>query len=786
MTERVAKLRQSSLDTKPWLSIERARLLTQFYDRRNGPLSVPLMRANALAYIMEHRTIAIGPGELIVGERGPAPKGTPTFPELCCHSMEDFAILDSREKISYTVNEEAERIQREEIIPYWQGHTMRDRIFAAMEPAWKDAYEAGIFTEFMEQRSPGHTVLGDVIYRKGLADLQTEVAESLARLDFFNDPEAYDKQQELQAMAVAAGAVIRLAERHAELAEHLAAAETDAHRQSELEEIAEVCRHVPAYAPRNFREALQSYWFVHLAVVTELNTWDSFCPGHLDQHLYPFYQREIDAGSLTREQARELLECFWVKFNNQPAPPKVGVTAAESGTYTDFCNINTGGLKPDGSSAVNDLTYLILDVIDEMRLLQPSSNLQLSRKSPDQFLKRGLEIVRKGWGQPSIFNADMVVEELLRQGKSIEDARAGGTSGCVETGAFGREAYILTGYFNLPKVLEIALNNGLDPRTGKQIGIETGDPRQFQTYEQVFAAFRRQLHHFIDIKIRGNNVIERLYARHMPAPFLSLLVEDCIAKGKDYHDGGPRYNSTYIMAVAPGTCTDSLAAIKYHVFDRRTLAVTDLLEALAANFDGRESTRLMLWNKTPKYGNDDDYADAILAQVFDAFFEEVNGRPNTRGGAYRVNYLSTTCHVYFGSVTGATPDGRKAWEPLSDGISPVQGADRRGPTAVIKSASKMDHARTGGTLLNQKFTPRTVEGEEGLDNLAHLVRAYFKLDGHHIQFNVVTAETLREAQAHPECHRDLIVRVAGYSDYFCDLTTALQDEIIARTEQTGF
>ena len=368
---------------------------------------------------------------------------------------------------------------------------MRDRIFAEMEPAWKDAYEAGIFTEFMEQRSPGHTVLGDVIYRKGLADLQTEVAESLARLDFFNDPEAYDKQQELKAMAVAAGAVIRFAERHAELAEHLAAAETDARRQAELEEIAEVCRHVPAHAPRNFREALQSYWFVHLGVVTELNTWDSFCPGHLDQHLYPFYQREIDAGSLTREQARELLECFWVKFNNQPAPPKVGVTAAESGTYTDFCNINTGGLKPDGSSAVNDLTYLILDVIDEMRLLQPSSNLQLSRKSPDRFLKRGLEIVRKGWGQPSIFNADMVVEELLRQGKSIEDARAGGTSGCVETGAFGKEAYILTGYFNLPKVLEIALNNGLDPRTGKRIGIETGDPRQFQTYDEVFAAFRQ-------------------------------------------------------------------------------------------------------------------------------------------------------------------------------------------------------------------------------------------------------------------------------------------------------
>jgi len=421
-----------------------------------------------------------------------------------------------------------------------------------------------------------------------------------------------------------------------------------------------------------------------------------------------------------------------------------------------------------------------------MRLLQPSSNIQLSRKSPDRFLRRALEIVRKGWGQPSIFNADMVVEELLRQGKSIEDARVGGTSGCVETGAFGNEAYILTGYFNLPKVLEIALNNGLDPRTGKRIGIETGDPAAFQSYDDVFQAFRRQLRHFVDIKIRGNNIIERLYAAYLPAPLLSLLVNDCIANGRDYNDGGPRYNSTYIMGVAPGTAADSLAAIKYHVFEHQDLSMAELLDALRADFQGHEKTRLLLWNKTPKYGNDDAYADGILAEVFDAFYDVINGRPNTKGGTYRVNYLSTTCHVYFGSVTGATPDGRKAWEPHSDGISPAQGADRFGPTAVIKSAARLDHARTGGTLLNQKFTPKVVEGEEGITNLLHLVRSYFKLDGHHIQFNVVTAGTLREAQAHPEQYRDLIVRVAGYSDYFCDLTAALQNEIIARTEQTTF
>jgi len=785
MRERVAKLRQQSLETKPWLSIERALLITE-YCRKTKTASVPMQRAQAFRHLMENRTIYIGDAELIVGERGPSPKGAPTFPELCCHTLEDFEVLDTRPKISYSVDQAAREGQENQVIPYWCGRSMRDQIFREMSPTWKDAYEAGVFTEFMEQRAPGHTALGDVIYRKGLLDLQNEIEASLNTLDFLNDPEAYRKQEELRAMTVAAAAVVRFAERHADKALEMAEHQANPERRKELQRIVEICRRVPARAPRDFWEALQAYWFTHVAVVSELNTWDSFCPGRLDQNLYPFFKSDLESGRLTREEARELLQCLWVKFNNQPAPPKVGVTAAESATYTDFANINNGGLKPDGSDGVNDLTYLILDVIDEMRLLQPSSNLQLSKKSPDRFLKRGLEIVRKGWGQPSIFNADAVVEELVRQGKSIEDARCGGTSGCVETGNFGKEAYILTGYFNLPKVVEITLNDGTDPRTGKKIGIQTGDPRGFQTYDELVSAFRRQLHYLIDVKVRGNNLIERLYATYMPAPFLSVLIDDCIAEGRDYNNGGPRYNTTYIMGVGPGSCTDALAAIRHHVFDRKDLSMPDLLEALAANFEGHERTRLLLWNKSPKYGNDDDYADGILSDVFNAFYDEVNGRPNTKGGRYRVNYLSTTCHVYFGSVTGATADGRRAGEPLSDGISPVQGADRKGPTAVVKSAARMDHLRTGGTLLNQKFTPKVLEGQNGIDQLAHLVRAYFKLDGHHIQFNVVTAETLRDAKAHPEKHRDLIVRVAGYSDYFCDLTDSLQDEIIARTEQTDF
>jgi len=828
VNERVARLRRQSLGATPYISGERARLITEFYQAADflaatsapaASVSAPVLRAMAFQHLLENKAIPIGEGELIVGERGPAPKATPTYPELCCHSLEDLASLDRREKIPYAVSDEVRRLYRDTVIPFWRDRSMRDFLFAEMSPEWKAAYDAGVFTEFMEQRAPGHTVLDDKIYRQGFLDFLADIDRVEASLDYLGGaPVTYAKGQELEAMRIAARAIIRFAERHAAKAADLAAVEADPDRRQELERLAEVCSRVPAHPPRDFWEALQAYWFVHLGVITELNTWDSFNPGRLDQHLLPFYRAGLATGALSREQARELLQCFWIKFNNQPAPPKVGVTAAESGTYTDFANINLGGLRADGSDGVNEVTYLLLEVIDEMRLLQPSSNVQVSRKSPDLFVEKAGEVIRQGWGQPSVFNADAVVEELLRQGKSVEDARDGGTSGCVETGAFGKEAYILTGYFNLPKLLELALHDGVDPGTGRRLGPPTGDARALASFDDLLVAYRSQLRHFIDVKVRGSNVIERLYAELMPAPFLSLLIDDCVAKGKDYHDGGPRYNTSYIQGVGLGSVTDGLAAVKYHVFGEGerfangeglpgapgpapaagasgsasvayppgTLPMARLLAALAGDFADDEKTRQILASRTPRYGNDDDFADDLMVWVFDTFFDAVDGRPNTRGGAYRINLLPTTCHVYFGSVVGATTDGRRAWQPLSEGISPVQGADRHGPTAVLRSAAKMDHVRTGGTLLNQKFTPRLLEGRQGLENLAHLIRAYFKLGGHHIQFNVVTAETLRKAQADPESHRDLIVRVAGYSDYFCDLGLALQDEIIARTEHTAF
>jgi pyruvate formate-lyase/glycerol dehydratase family glycyl radical enzyme len=786
MTERVARLRQQSLEAIPTISTERAELMTEFYRNNTGLMSVPVRRALAFRYLTEHKTICINDGELIVGEKGPAPKATPTYPELCCHSLADLDILNSRQKIPFVVTAQARQVYAETIIPFWRGRSMREMLFEAMTDEWLAAYEAGIFTEFMEQRSPGHTVLDDKIYRRGMLDFQHDIEHSLASLDYFHDPEAYVKQEELRAMHIVAGAIITFAERHAAKARELARQEADPLRRAELERIAQVCTRIPARAPRDFWEALQAYWFVHLGVTLELNPWDAFCPGRLDQHLFPFYHQGLASSTLTHQQAEELLQCFWIKFNNQPAPPKVGVTAAESSTYTDFAQINAGGLREDGSDGVNDVTYLMLDVVQEMRLLQPSSSVQVSKKNPDRFVKRAARIIRTGFGQPSVFNSDLIVQELVRMGKSVADARNGGSSGCVEVGAFGKENYNLTGYFNMPKVLELALHNGVDPRIGQRRGPETGDPAQFQTFEELFQAYCRQLSYFVDVKVRGNNVIERLYATYMPAPFLSLLIDDCIATGKDYHDGGARYNTTYIQGVGLGTMADALSAIKYHVFDEKTLTTAELLAALRADFEGYERTRQMLLNRTPRYGNDDDYADGLLRAAFEAFFEAVDGRPNTKGGHYRINLLPTTCHVYFGSVCGATPDGRHAGNPLSEGISPVQGADRHGPTAVLKSAAKIDHARTGGTLLNQKFTPQLLADETGLDKLVQLVRTYFKLDGHHIQFNVVDADTLRDAQRHPGQYRDLIVRVAGYSDYFCDLGQALQDEIIARTEHQSF
>jgi formate C-acetyltransferase len=787
MNERVRKLREQSLSAIETLTAERAVLITQFYKSdESRELSAPVKRAKAFEYLLKNKKICINVGELIVGERGPAPKLTPTYPEINLHSIKDLEILNSREKVFFRVDDEVKRIYKEEIIPFWKGKSNRDKIMGLMTPDWLNAYKAGVFTEFQEQRAPGHTVLGYKMFHTGFLQLKEEIKISISLLDFFNDSLAFEKQEELKAMDIACDAIIMYAERHAAELDRMAGIEKDNVRREELYNMASVCRKVPAHKPESVHEMLQHYWFIHLGVVTELNPWDSFNPGRLDQHLFPVYSKEIENGTITKEQVFELLGCFWVKFNNHPSPPKMGVTAQESNTYTDFCLINLGGVKPDGTDAVNEMSYILLEVIKEMRILQPSSMVQISKKNPDLFIHRTLDIIKTGFGQPSCFNTDAIIQELLRQGKSLVDARNGGCSGCVETGAFGTECYWLTGYFNLPKVFELTINNGYDKRTGQQVGLKTGYASDYHSFEELMDAYKQQLNFLIDIKIRGNNVIEKTFATWLPVPFLSLLVEDCIANGKDYNCGGARYNTTYIQGVGLGSISDILSSVKYQIYDHKNYTWDEVMKALSNDFEGYEQMQYDMIFNSPKYGNDDDYADDQAVAVFEMYYDAVNGRPTSRGGTHRINMLPTTSHVYFGSVIGATPDGRKAHLPLSEGISPFQGVDRQGPTSVIKSASKIDHLRTGGTLLNQKFSPQFFEDENSYSNLTALIRSYFSLDGHHIQFNVVNAETLKDAQKHPERYRDLIVRVAGYSDYFNDLAEDLQNEIIRRTEHQEF
>ena len=782
MNERIRHLRQQNFDTPTTLSIERALIETAFYKENYGTMPVAILRARNFYEICKKKTIYIGNEELIVGERGPLPKAVPTFPELTCHSVEDLHTLNERELQRYTISQEDIDTYEREVIPYWQGKTQRERIFNHVSKEWEEAYHAGVFTEFMEQRAAGHTAMDGKMYHEGLLDIKARIEKRISELDYIYDPEATDKQQELEAMAISCDAAILFAERHAALAEEKAAKEQDPQRKKELEKIADVCRWVPAHAPRDLWEAIQMYWFVHLGTVTELNGWDSMNPGHIDQHLWPFYQKGIEDGTLTRDKAKELLSCLWIKFNNQPAPPKVGVTALESGTYNDFTNINIGGVDRNGESATNDISYMILEIQEELHELQPGLSIHIAQNTPDEFLLEGIKVIRQGHGYPSIFNPDTYVQEMVRAGKTIEDAREGGCSGCIEVGAFGKEAYLLTGYLNTPKILEITLNNGIDPQTGKKLGLDTGDPRTFKTFEELYEAWHKQMVYFVNLKLSVNNYIERMFSLYAPATFLSLYIDDCIEKGKDYYSGGARYNTTYIQCTGLGTITDCFTTLKKHVFEDKRYTMEEMLDACASNWEDGEKMRQYIRNHTPFFGNDDAYADTIAVRVYDDLVKAIEGRPNTRGGKTQLNMLSTTCHNYFGSVCGATPNGRFAHFAISDGTSPAHGSDSHGPTAVIKSLGKLDQTKSGGTLLNVRFVPQLLKREEDQKKLASLIRTYFKFGGHHIQFNIVDTATLHDAQKHPEEYRDLLVRVAGYSDYFNDMTEQLQNEIIARTE----
>ena len=636
----------------------------------------------------------------------------------------------------------------------------------------------------MEQRAPGHTAADGKLYAKGMLDFKADIREAMTRIDPAVDPSAMERLEELRAMDIAADAAILFAERYAALARELAAGESDPARRAELERIAEVCTRVPAQAPRDFWEAIQMYWFCHLGVITELNGWDAFSPGHLDQHLEPFWRRGIADGTLTRERPRSCSRCLFVKFNNQLAPPKVGVTDAESATYTDFADINLAGLHRDGTDASGEVSELLLEVIDEMHLVQPSPNVQISRQTPEalppgrvprhsQGVRLSGRLQRRRRGHPA------AAQGQERRGRPRgRDQRLRG------------DRRLRQGGVHPDRLLQPSQGPGAGTSRRSRSPDRRAD-RPAHRRSPLVRHLRRAVRRLGDaaaprrstIKLRGNALIEQTYAREMPAPFLSLITADCISRGLDYNAGGARYNTSYLQGVGIGTLTDSLASLKTLVFEKRTISMDELLERAVDGLRRRpRRSGRRCRNRAPKWGNDDEAADALMRAAFTRSSDAVDGRPNGRGGTLRGRHAADDlAHLL---RVGHRRDARRETSrgSSSEGISPSQGMDRLGPTAVIRSMAKMDQARTCGTLLNMKLSPGLVDGDDGIAKLAGLIRTYFRLGGHHVQFNVVSAETLREAQLHPDEHRDLIVRVAGYSDYFCNLSRSLQDEIIARTE----
>jgi formate C-acetyltransferase len=575
------------------------------------------------------------------------------------------------------------------------------------------------------------------------------------------------------------GAIL-FAGRYAAEARRLARTESDPVRRAELEKIADILGRVPAQPAKTFQEALQSFWITHLVLNLETSG-HAFGPGRFDQYLYPYFRYSIDTGEITREQAQELIDLLWVKFDEITLAKDSGESQTSS-SYPDFQNLNIGGLTRGGRDAVNELSFMCLEALEHTLLPQPGLSAQISSVTQPKFLLRCCEVLRLGTGMPAMFNADVMVLGMVNRGKSLSDARASSLNGCVAAFCDGKDRMASTGYFNLAKALELALNNGIDRMTGEGLGPSTGDPKGFASFDEVVAAFTAQVEHFVAMKVRYDNIVRGIYAQFCPVPFTSAVIDDCIATATDWHAGGSHYKIATMSGVAVGTVADALSGICKHVFEDRTFGMAELIEALDKNWEDREVMRQTLINKTPHYGNDDDFADELAVRVQDIFCSAVERHTDIQGAKYWVDLLPTTSHIALGQVTGATPDGRQAGSWLSEGVSPVQGHDRKGPTAATRSVAKLDHARTNGTLLNVKINPQTVKNERDLHKLAALIRGYFSQGGHHMQFNIIDRDILLDAMDHPGRHRNLLIRVAGYSDYFTLLSRDIQQEILSRAE----
>jgi formate C-acetyltransferase len=766
--------------TPPEVHPYRALAVTHSYQETEGQ-PVAIRRGKMLYRVLAEQPVTIQKGELIVGMKTLTPRGSPVYPEINCAWVErDLDRLATRRDTPFFVSDATRRILREQVFPYWRGRQIADRINEAVPPEIWKADERGVIYNYFRSRTIGHFQAAyDKVLAKGLKGIIADVEASLGRLDA-RAADYASKRQFLESVVLACEGTILFAGRYAAEALRLARTESDPVRRSELEKIADILGRVPAQPARTFQEALQSFWITHLVLNLETSG-HAFGPGRFDQYLYPYYRHSIDTGEIAREQAQELLDLLWVKFDEITLAKDSGESQTSS-SYPDFQNLNIGGLTRGGRDAVNELSFMCLDALEHTLLPQPGLSAQISSVTQPKFLVRCCEVLRLGTGMPAMFNSDVMVLGMVNRGKTLSDARASSLNGCVAAFCDGKDRMASTGYFNLAKALELALNDGKDRMTGERLGPRTGDPRAFANFDELLAAFTAQVEHFVDLKVRYDDIVRGIYATHCPVPFTSAVIDDCIAAATDWHAGGSRYKIATLSGVAIGTVADALSGIRTHVFEKRTFGMAELVDALDRNWEGFELLRQTLINKTPHYGNDEDAADDLAVMVQDIFCTAVERHTDIQGAKYWVDLLPTTSHIALGEVTGATPDGRKAGSWLSEGVSPVQGHDRKGPTAATRSVAKLDHARTNGTLLNIKINPQTVKNDRDLHKLAALIRGYFSQGGHHLQFNIVDRDILLEAIDHPERHRNLLIRVAGYSDYFTLLSPDIQQEILSRAE----
>ncbi|MGO5442602.1 glycyl radical protein [Faecalimonas sp. LCP19S3_D12] len=830
-TERISRLVENLFAKMPEIESARAVLLTESYRAtENEPMII--RRAKAFEHILKNIPIVIRDEELIVGSTTLAPRGCQTYPEFSFEWLEDeFDTVATRTADPFYISEKTKQDLRE-VHKYWKGKTTSELATSYMAPETIRAINHNIFTPGNYfYNGVGHvTVQYEKVLAIGYEGIIAEAEAELAKCNVGDDNYA-KRSHFLEAVIISCKAVITYAQRYAELAAREAQACTDVRRKEELRRIAENCSRVPAKGATTFYEACQSFWFVQQLLQIE-SSGHSISPGRFDQYMYPYYKEDLDSGNLTREFAQELMDCIWVKLNDLNKCRDAASAEGFAG-YSLFQNLIAGGQNEDGMDVTNDLSFMSIQASMHVMLPQPSFSVRVWNGTPHEFMIKAAELTRTGIGLPAYYNDEVIIPALVNRGLTLADAREYNIIGCVEPQKAGKtEGWHDAAFFNMCRPLELVFSNGVDK--GEQISVQTGNVEEMTTFEEFFDAYKAQMNYNIELLVNADNAIDVAHAERCPLPFLSCMVDDCIKRGKTVQEGGAIYNFTGPQGFGVANMADSLYAIKKLVYDQKKISITDYKKALLTNYGkGMDATSisemtaqiaeslkeagrsigekevaailsvvkevsesqevrqsgeklLNMIEEIPKFGNDVPEVDAFAREVAYTYTKPLETFKNPRGGIYQAGLYPVSANVPLGAQTGATPDGRLAHTPVADGVSPSAGKDVHGPTAAANSVARLDHyIASNGTLFNQKFHPSALSGRAGLENFVALIRSYFDQKGSHMQFNVVSRETLLDAQKHPEQYKHLVVRVAGYSALFTTLSRSLQDDIINRTEQ-GF